>query len=153
MRKYLTFLIAALVLIFGVVSQPVAMAQEQQVTPEASVRAFYTWFIKRDSEDRGYPLMDKEIYRYVSKATVDLLRTEYKQNKFAEGAEYFTNVQDYDEQDWIAHIATRPAIMLDDVAVVAVTFGSTDKKTIIAFLRKQDGVWKITKIDDTRDYK
>ncbi|ACD14891.1 DUF3828 domain-containing protein [Paraburkholderia phytofirmans] len=153
MRK-IFMLIAALFVISGSFFQPLALAQTRQVTtPEASTKAFYTWFIKRDSEDRGYALMDKEVYRYVSRSTVDFLRAEYKQNKFAERAEYFTKVQDYDEQDWLAHIATHPAVMLDDVALVPVTFGSAEKKTIIAFLRKQNGVWKITKIDDTQDDK
>lgn len=52
------------------------------------------WFIRRDSEGRGYAFMDKEGYRYVSKPTVDFLRAEYKHNRFAERAEYFTKVQE-----------------------------------------------------------
>jgi hypothetical protein len=84
---------------------------------------------------------------------VDFLRAEYKQNKFAEQVEYFTRVQDYDDEDWLANIAVRPAVLLDGVAVVPVTFGSTEKKTIIAFLRKQGNVWKITKVVDTEDDK
>lgn len=152
MRKYLALLVGVLLVVSCGLFQARVMAQAQEATPEAAVKTFYTWFIKRDAEDHGYPLMDKEIYRYVAKGTVDVLRSDYKKNKFAERAEYFTDVQDYDEKDWLAHIAVRSAIMLDDVAVVPVTFGSADKKTVIAFLRKVDGGWKITKVDDTRDY-
>jgi hypothetical protein len=45
-----------------------------------------------------------------------------------------------------------PAVILDDVALVPVTSGSTDKKTNVVFLRKQDGTWKIIKVVDTRAY-
>jgi hypothetical protein len=151
MRKFLLHVVAALMLVSGSASMT-AFAQEKPGSPEASAKAFYTWFIKRDAEDHGYPLMDKEIYRYVSKATVDLLRSQYKKNALPGDAEYFTNVQDFDEADWEANIAVHPAVMLDDVALVPVTFGSTDKKTVVAFLRKIDGVWKVTKVVDTRDY-
>jgi hypothetical protein len=151
MKKYLVASLAALAIVFGLAFNQTAMA-DQQGTSEATVKAFYTWFIKRDAEDHGYPLMDKEVLRYVSKGTVDRLRAQYKHNDFAEGAEYFTNVQDFDEKDWMANIVVHPAIMLDGVALVPVTFGSVDKKTNIAFLRKLDGVWKITKVVDTRDY-
>ncbi|MBB5411895.1 hypothetical protein HDG34_005861 [Paraburkholderia sp. HC6.4b] len=150
----MAFLIALLGIALGIFFQSFAMAQAPDTnTPESSAKAFYTWFIQQDAEDRGYPLMNKDIYRFVSKPTVDFLRTEYKKNKFAERAEYFTRVQDYDQQDWLSHIAVHPAIMLDDVAVVPITFGSVEKKNILAFLRKQNGSWKITKIDDTQDDK
>lgn len=153
MRK-IQVVVATIAVISGSFFQPLAIAQVQQAaTPEASTKAFYTWFIKRESENHGYALMDKEIYRYVSRPTVDFLRIEYKQNKFAERAEYFTRVQDYDQQDWLAHMTLHPAVMLDEVALVPVTFGSTEKKTILAFLRKQNGIWKITKVDDTEDDK
>lgn len=152
MRKVLVFLISAFLFASGSFLST-AFAQEKPGSPEASVKAFYTWFIKQDAEDRGYPLMNKEIYRYVSKPTVNLLRTQYKTSSLPGDAEYFTNVQDFDEADWTAHIVPHAAIMLDDVALVPVTFGSTDKKTNLVFLRKVDGAWKITKVVDTRDYK
>ncbi|WP_233847698.1 DUF3828 domain-containing protein [Paraburkholderia sp. HD33-4] len=150
MRKSLNFLILAFFILF----QSLAMAQAPDMsTPKSSTTAFYKWFIHRSSEKHGYALMDKDIYTYVSKPTVDFLRAEYKQNKFAEQAEYFTRVQDYDDQDWLAHIEVHPAVLLDRVAVVPVTLGSTEKKIIIAFLRKQGNVWKITKVVDTEDDK
>lgn len=138
----------------GFFFQPPAFSQTSRpTTPEATTKAFYAWFIEHDAGDHGYPLMDKEIYRYVSKPTVDFLRSEYKQNRFAEKAEYFTRVQDYDQQDWLTHIALHPSIQLDDVRLVPVTLGSTNRKTVIAFLRHDDGNWKIVKVDDTQDEK
>lgn len=155
MRKYLLLVVAAVLVASGVFFN-LAIAQEKPGTPEACVRAFYNWYIKQDSQDHGFTPMSNEIYRYVSKGTVDLLRTEYRHNDLPGDADYFTNVQDYDEKDWLAHMAVHPAIMLGNVALVPVTLGRDAKATVktnVVFLRKQDGVWKITKVDDTRDYK
>lgn len=153
-RLNISAFFSTLAIVLGMIFFQMAAAQSlpQQSTPEATVKAFYGWFIKRDAEDRGYPLMDKEIFHYVSKQTVDTLRTQYKHNNLPGDSEYFTNVQDFDETDWIAHTVVRPAVMLDDIALVPVTFGSAEKKTNVVFLRKIDGVWKITKVVDTRDY-
>jgi hypothetical protein len=149
MKKY--FAVFAMLFIFAF--NQAARAAAPQSTPELTTKAFYTWFIKRLSEDKGYPVMDKDIYRYVAPATVEVLRSDYKENRFAERAEYFTNVQDFDEKDWTDHIFIRPAMMLDDVALVAVTFGSASTRKInVVFLRNLDGIWKITKVVDTGDY-
>ncbi len=152
MRKHIGSLAKLWLTLCLVCFQTHAIAQTQNATPEAVARAFYAWFIGEGAKDHGYPLMDKRIYDYVSKDTVDLLRSDYKKNKFADRAEYFTDVQDFDEKDWLAHIAAHPAITLDDVTIVPVTLGSTQKKTVIVFLRKINGAWKITKVDDTLDY-
>jgi hypothetical protein len=149
--SYRALFVALYALILSACILSPTFAQKQPTTPEASVTYFYTWFIERDAQDRGYPLMNPEIYRYVSKGTVDRLRTLYKQNGFAERAEYFTRVQDFDERDWLSHVATRPAIMMGDAAVVPVTLGSFNPQHLVVFLRKQGGIWKITKVDDTRD--
>jgi Protein of unknown function (DUF3828) len=151
MRK---ILVSSLVVFAMIVSVAFSWGanERQQNTPEATVKTFYTWFLNRDAENHGYPLMDNTVLRYVAKDTVGLLRTRYKQNYFAERAEYFTNVQDFDEKDWLAHMSVRPALMLGDVALVAITLGSTETKTNVAFLRNFDGIWKITKVVDTRDY-
>lgn len=153
MKRYFSLFIAALVVSFCGLFQSTAMAQSDQATPEASVKAFYTWYFKRD--EKGYPLLDNAILHYMSKDTVTRLRYEYHHNSLPDGHDYFTKVQDYDNVDWAANIAPRPAIMFDDVALVPVTLGTKadSKKLNLLFLRKEDGVWKITKIDDTQDYK
>lgn len=144
-------------MILGVFFHPLAMAQGEPATPEASAKAFYAWYIKRDSENRGFPLLDKEIYRYVSKSTVDFLRAEYKANKFAGDSDPFTKVQDYDEKDWAAHIEARPALIFGDTAVVPVVLGRDTRatlQTVLAFMRKEpDGRWKLIKVDDLGGYK
>lgn len=68
-------------------------------------------------------------------------------------ADYFLKVQDEDEQDWLNHIATRRVVMPGEAAVVPVVFGSRDQTTVNVFMRKIAGVWKMTKVDDTSDYR
>ena len=151
MKRYLVLFTASLVLTVCSLFNSPAMAQT--ASPEAATKAFYTWYVTQESKAHAYPLMDKQVYEFVSKSTVDLLRTEYKQNKFADRADYFTNAQDFDSKDWLAHIVVRPAFMVDGVAIVPVTLGSgDDKMDVLAFLRKLDGTWKIIKVGDTQDY-
>lgn len=134
----------------GILFQSVLRAQSTQA-PEQRVTAFYTWFVKNDT-DQTFPLNLADIYRYVAKNTVDRLKSEYAYGGAPQGVDYFLKVQDYDRSDWLAHIAARPAIMLGDVAVVAVTFGAKRDSSVLVFLRRQDGVWKIIKVDDTQAY-
>jgi len=153
MKKYLTIFIATLLLAFNNISYAGSTTHDGQITPETQVKDFYAWFIPHLAADRDYPVMNAEINRHVAKATVDFLRKQYKANNLAEDAEYFTKAQDFDEKDWAAHIAVHPAVMLDKVALVPVTFGSKDKQTNIVFLRQENGTWKITKVVDTLDYR
>ncbi|REE17562.1 MULTISPECIES: DUF3828 domain-containing protein [unclassified Paraburkholderia] len=152
MKKYLAVLAAALSMVLGLLFHPLALAHGESATPEASAKAFYAWYIKRDSENRGFPLLDKDIFQYVAKPTVEFLRAEYKANKFAGDSDPFTKVQDYDGKDWAAHIEARPALMFGDTAVVPVVLGRDTKatlQTVLAFMRKQPGgQWKIIKVDD-----
>ncbi|KDB08324.1 protein of unknown function DUF3828 [Burkholderia sp. lig30] len=39
----------------------------------------------------------------------------------------------------------------DGVAVVPVTFGSKDKVGVLVFMKRKDGIRKITKVEDTLD--
>lgn len=149
MKKLFTLAVSVLLLVGGLLFQQGAFADS--ATPAANTKAFYTWYIKLQSKET-YPLLDKGIYAYVTKSTVDGLRNAYRHNKLPGDSDYFTKVQDYDEQDWSSNIATHQPVMLGDVAVVPVTFGSKDKTSVLVFLRKQGENWKITKVDDTLDY-
>jgi hypothetical protein len=151
MTHYFRFLIAAVFIFAGPFSLQ-ANAQENTTAPTASATAFYTWFFKHDN-DQTYPLREQAIYSYVAKGTVERLKSEYTHGGPPQGVDYFLKVQDYDPNDWTKNIATHPTVMLGDVAVVPVTFGSKDKTSVLVFLRKQDGRWKITKVDNTWDYK
>jgi len=142
--------LVALILSIGMGVQQNAMAVDQDLTPDLETRAFYVWYIQLQSR-LGYPLLDKNISRYVAQRTVDRLRDSYRHDRLPGDVDYFTKVQDYDDRDWASHIKTYPETLLGDVAVVPVTLGFKEPSSIIVFLRKQAKGWKIFKVDDTRD--
>lgn len=144
-------MLAWVVLAVGMLGAHAATAQGKAATPEANTKAFYAWYIKLQAKS-VYPLTDSGIYNYVSKDTVDRLREAYRRNELPGDADYFTKVQDYDEKDWSEHTVARAPILLEDVAVVPVTFGSKDKISVLVFLRKLGDGWKITKVEDTQDF-
>lgn len=149
MKKYLLFVYAALALVLGLCATPAATAGGPN-SPEATVRAFYTWYIGREAE--AYQLTDDAIYRYVAKPTVDNLRDDYKHHRLPGGSDYFTKVHDLDEKEWLNHMALHPTLMLDGVAVIAVTFGAREKTNLVVFVQQEHGLWKIIKVEDTGHY-
>jgi len=129
-----------------------AFSSSTQDAPEARASAFYTWYIKSGSK-LTFPLLDNGIFDYVAKDTINRLRNDYRHNKLPGDSDYFLKVQDENEQDWLKHIVAHQVVMLGDVAVVPLTFGSTDRVSVLVFMRKANGVWEITKVDDTSDYR
>ncbi|QAU24864.1 DUF3828 domain-containing protein [Dyella sp. M7H15-1] len=129
-----------------------AASSQRISSPEAAVKAFYSWYVGTESKSK-FPLLDDHIYAYVEKKTVDALRRDYEQDNLPGDADYFTKTQDLDEDDWSKHMLIRPPVMLGEVAVIIATFGSgPTKSNVIIFLRKQDNLWKIMKVEDTKDY-
>lgn len=149
MKRLISVFIVALSF---VVPLHAALAASTVQAPEARARAFYSWFIAHDT-DQSYPLNLPAIDQYVTAKTVSRLRDDYARSGPPGGVDYFLKVQDYDGKEWLEHIDARPAIMLGDVAVVPVTFGAKTKTGVLVFMRLVDGTWKITKIDDTDDYR
>lgn len=150
MKKYFILALAGLAIASGLLDQP-ANADGTPHAARTTVQAFYTWYIKLNAR-LTYPLLDTKIFDFVSKETVDRLRSDYEHDRLSGGGDYFLKVQDEDEQDWLAHVVVHPVVMLGDVAVVPVTFGSADKVSVLVVMRRFEGRWKITRVDDTRDY-
>ncbi|CAJ0717896.1 DUF3828 domain-containing protein [Ralstonia mannitolilytica] len=151
MTRFLSLLVAVLCAV-AVSSASAAQAAVSQNTPEAAAISFYTWFIQHDS-DHTYPLREPDIERYVAKETVARLRNDYAHAGPPNGVDYFLKVQDYDSRDWLAHMQVQRALMLGDVAVVPVSFGSQDPMHVLLFMKRVDAAWKIIKIDDTWEYR
>ncbi|MGF6838175.1 hypothetical protein QF001_002042 [Paraburkholderia youngii] len=119
-------------------------------TPEAAVKAFYSWYLQQ----RGsvYQWTDSRIYNYVAKQTADNLRDDYRHKRLPGGADYFTRVQDRDPQIWLKTMTLHPAIALGETAVIPVTFGLEEKQDLVVFVAKENGHWRITKVEDTTGY-
>ena len=128
-----------------------ARAEGKADTPEACVASFYAWFFQHD-DDQTYPLREPTIYRFVAKKTIDRLRQVYQSSGPPEDVDYFLKVQDYDSQDWARHTSVHTPVRLGEVAIVPVTFGMKEPSGVLVFLRKEEGRWKIIKIDDTWAY-
>jgi Protein of unknown function (DUF3828) len=147
MKRYFAVVCFALAFFSGII-QPAQAAESS--TPEATVRAFYTWYLQRESGP--YQLTDNAIYRFVAKSTVDNLRDEYRHHRLPGGSDYFTRVQDLDARDWLSHMVVHPRIMLDGTAVVPVTFGTAEKQNLVVFVQLEQGLWRVTKVEDTEGY-
>nr|WP_311530081.1 DUF3828 domain-containing protein [uncultured Ralstonia sp.] len=128
-----------------------ASAHDALAKPEDQVSAFYRWYIQKQS-GHTFPLLDHEISKYVAEPTIKRLRSDYKHGTLPGDADYFTKVQDYDEQDWLRSIRPANPIALGDVTVVPVTFGSKDRVNVLVFLKRDGTGWKIIKVDDTWGY-
>lgn len=128
------------------------LAAEPNISPDVLVHDFYVWFIRHDN-DQVYPLNLPDVEQYVSKETLNLLNKDYDRSGPPGGVDYFLKVQDYDGQDWLKNMSIQKPVVLGDVSVVPVTFGSKKKISVLVFVRKIDGKWRITKIDDTWDYR
>ena len=152
MKRALILALTILTVSFGICTGQPTRANGAPNEAQARVEAFYTWYIRRNGNP-GYPLLDRKIYDFVAKDTVDRLRNDYAHDRLPGDSDYFLKVQDEDDRDWLAHIATQPAVALGDVTVIPVTFGSADKVSVLVLLRKIDGAWKITRVQDTADYR
>ncbi|MGF6485480.1 DUF3828 domain-containing protein [Paraburkholderia sp. JPY419] len=119
-------------------------------TPETAVKAFYTWYLQQ--EGSVYQLTDSHIYNYVAKPTVDNLRDDYRHKRLPGGADYFTRVQDIDPQIWLKTMTLHPAIALGGTVVIPLTFGLGEKQNLVVFVAKENGHWRITKVEDTTGY-
>lgn len=149
MKRFLSTLVIALLLL-PILSQA-AISNASITKPEDLVSAFYTWYIKKQTAP-GFPVLDREITKYVASPTIKRLRSDYEHDTLPGDADYFTKVQDYDDQDWLRSIRTATPIKLGDVTVVPVTFGSKDQVSVLVFLERDGTGWRIIKVDDTLGY-
>jgi len=141
---------ALLILLMGAVHSQAAA--QVYTTPEADVEAFYPWYIQQVDQLKD-PLSNDHIYAYVEKTTVDALRDDAKHGTLPGDVDYFIKGQDVDPSDWMSHTVIRPAVMLDNVAVILATFGvAGTRSNLVIFLRKRGNTWKIMKVEDTQSH-
>jgi hypothetical protein len=125
--------------------QGVAGAEQAQGTAEDTVSRFYAWYLDKE-DSQAFPVLDSKIYDYVCKSTIQRLRADYKSNKLAD-VDYFTKVQDFDPGDWKSHTAIAKAVISNGIARVPVIFGSSDRVKVLVYLKQQNDVWRIIKVE------
>jgi Protein of unknown function (DUF3828) len=140
-------LLACLLLIcaFGT---PAQAATSSQTTPQATLTAFYHWYLEELAKNRDPLTNDRaKIEGYVSKG---LIREIDKIIKSPDGLEedYFISAQDYLE-DWASHIVVSDLQIKGKTASAIVTLGATKESTwrlALNLINEGDG-WKISKVN------
>lgn len=124
-----------------------AMAEEAQ-TPQQTTQAFYTWYLKRLSDDK-VPLAD-DLPRLQTFAADSLLKSIDQQAKAEGGLEedYFIKSQDYDES-WLTHIQVTETSLKGVVAKENVVLGTTqdNAQVLNVALGKDKTGWRITSVE------
>jgi hypothetical protein len=146
MKKILSFWFAGFLMAFSCASYADALT-----SLGLQAKQFYVWYINRQV-NQVFPLLDREIGRYVDPSTVESLRRDYRRDQLPGGADYFLKVQDYDERDWLAHIKPGRPLTFSEAVVVPVSFGSRSEVTVLVFFTKRHDGWKIIKVDDMLPY-
>ena len=121
-------------------------------TPEQLVHDFYVWYAK-SYETMTVAEMDDEIYNYVYSCTVNKLRIEHKMS--STDSNYFIKGNDHWPQ-LFTYISVGKAVKInDDVSIVPLGFGETKSESapcLAVFTQKEDGVWRIIKVEDDRGH-
>ena len=146
MRKALSIWFATFLMAFSC-----APYADAATSPGLQAKQFYVWYINKQV-NQVFPLLDREIGRYVDASTIESLRRDYTLGQLPGGVDYFMKVQDYDERDWLAHIRLGKPLTFGDAVVVPVIFGSRSEVTVLVFFTKRRDGWKIIKVDDMLPY-
>lgn len=145
-QRLLLALAWTLVTCIGLATMQSANA-ENALAPEASVSAFYKWYLKSMAANKN-PLIDDRanLGKYVSSA---LIKEIDKQMHSPEGldADYFIQAQDYLD-DWESNIVMSKTEIKGKSASMLVTLGATKESRyrLALTLVKEGDVWKIRKI-------
>lgn len=127
---------------------PAQASTSSQSTPQATLTAFYQWYLEELAKSRE-PLQDDraKIQGYVSK---ELLREIDRLSKSPDGLEedYFIRAQDYLE-DWASHVVVSDVQIKGKTASAVVTLGATKEsreRLALNLIDEGDG-WKISKVN------
>ena len=124
----------------------------KQQTPEQLVRDFYAWHFEKIREDKPYE-QKPAIYAYVTKETI-----EYIDGDKYSTTDYFTKIGMYSYAWRNVKVKTGQVIaMSNDMFVVPVTFKIKDGNYqedffVVAFVKKENGSFYITKVVDIYPY-
>jgi hypothetical protein len=132
-------------LVAAAVGSP-ARAAESAATPEECIRNFYAWYVKNLVANRDPMKQRKEIRRY---ATERLLKELEKMTKGPDGlnGDYFTDAQDFDPL-WAKNISISGVQYYGDRSNAHVLLNGSKgmRKKLIVHLAKEDGTWKVEKV-------
>lgn len=114
------------------------------------VSDFYGYYLPALLQDTPPDLQSQTMQRYIASDTLNRIATIRKiPEEEILGADYFTYTQDYD-QAWVPALKVGSARDLMGGKVVDVSIGIEDgkHKQLEAYVRKEDGAWKIYRVRD-----
>ena len=121
-------------------------------TPEAAVRLFYPWYLGEMTKGR-VPLTEERMHDYVAEDTLRDIAFMMKRpigGKPGLQADYFLQAKDYFD-DWADHIAVSEVTIDGDDASALVALGDPAQgtKRLALTLVREDGGWKIARVNQT----
>lgn len=121
-------------------------------TPEEFVREFYDWYVRAFFVERKDPVLNDEIYRYVSRCTVERCRVASDRQEW--DSDYFVAAQDYDEA-WIKDIKAYDAIVINATTVIVpvnISGAATGHPGLLVFLKSEGDTFRIIKVEKLRHW-
>lgn len=123
-------------------------SQNEQATNQA--KEFYTSYLNAFGSNVSKPYPSDELRKYVSANTINRINAiqDIPGQDLIE-ADYFTYVQDY-SNDWVPQLRVEGAkpFLGGEVVQVMEGIGNGGYIHLEAFLRREDGVWKIYRVRD-----
>jgi hypothetical protein len=140
MKRIASFIVTFLVAVVSL------RAAESGATPEDCIRGFYRWYVTNLVANRDPIKQRNEIRRY---ATERLLKEISKMKTGPDGldGDYFTDAQDFDPL-WAKNITISDVKANGDKSTAHVLLDGAQgmRKKLIVHLAKEDGTWKVDKV-------
>ncbi|MCK5219477.1 DUF3828 domain-containing protein [bacterium] len=142
-----------LILLSGILIYTQTGCTSSKVTPspEATVEAFYRWYIH--SLNQNYDPLKKGKVTLKKYVTVRLINEIEKQFEKPNGlaADYFLQAQDWLDE-WEGNISVKKAVIKGSAATTIVTLGAQDegKHKLSVSLTQELGTWKIGEVEQLR---
>lgn len=117
----------------------------------AQAVAFYRWYLDH-ADDRSVPTEQSASKAFLTTSYRKRLDATYRANGFAEDADPFLNVQDYDAANWKAHVvADQPTGLSTDPRLVVHLGTGREAAQVCVHFRRDGGIWKIAQVDQADD--
>jgi hypothetical protein len=123
-----------------------AVAQTVNSTPEATIKGFYSWYVKEISKNK-FPLTEQpaKMKTFITARCYNENKKTYDKNEF--DADYFIAAQDFDEK-WATNIKVSNVKIVGNKATANVLLdgkGSFDNKLKLKLVKEKSS-WKIDTI-------
>ncbi|MEP6947094.1 MAG: DUF3828 domain-containing protein [Acidobacteriota bacterium] len=133
----------AMILAVGSVENSVAAVRADTKTPDAVIKAFYTWYINSiDAEIDPFVKGRATLRKYV---TLRLIKQIEREEENGAEADAFLQTQEW-SSGFVESMTVSKAVVKGTAATAIVSFGKVEYPRIAVSLTKEAGVWKIDQV-------